>query len=102
MVIAHAMVRRDRGEQVFVVIDEYRGQILASSVGLTVIDTEWILSKAVKRGLIADRGEMGKIYNKLRQYDLGLVDISQTKLLSKALWKQKPVPEAVGEAPAAK
>ncbi len=101
MVIAHAMVRRGRGEEVFVVIDEYRGQLLAASVGITVIDTAWILSSAVKRGSIADRGEMRKIYDKLRQYDLGLVDISQTELLSKSLWKQKPGPVAVADTPAA-
>lgn len=101
MVIAHAMVRRDRGEQVFVVIDEYRGQLLAGKFGITVLDTAWILSSAVKRGLIADRSEMRKIYDKLRQYDLGLVDISQTELLGKSLWKQKPAPAAVADAPAA-
>lgn len=100
MVIAHAMVRRDRGEQVFVVIDEYRAQRLAAKFHIRVIDTEWILSSAVKRGYIADRGEMRKTYDLLRQYDLGLVDISQTNLLSKALWKQKPVPETVGDSPA--
>lgn len=90
MVIAHAMVRKDRGEVVFVVIDEYRGQQLASKFGIEVIDTEWILSSAVKRGLIADRGEMKKIYDVLRQYDAGLVHITQTTLLQKSLWDQQP------------
>lgn len=101
MVIAHAMVRKDRGEVVFVVIDEYRGQQLASKFGIEVIDTEWILSSAVKRGLIADRGEMKKIYSTLRKYDAGLVHIDQTALLKNALWAQKPKPEVVQESPIA-
>lgn len=101
MVIAHAMVRKDRGEIVFVVIDEYRGQQLASKFGIQVIDTEWILSSAVKRGLIADRGEMRKIYDNLRQYDAGLIHIDQTRLLSKSLWSQKPKSETVRQPPQA-
>lgn len=101
MVIAHAMVRKDRGEVVFVVIDEYRGQQLASKFGIEVIDTEWILSSAVRRGLIADRGEMKKIYDVLRQYDAGLVHITQTTLLQKSLWDQKPKPEVAQETPIA-
>ncbi|GGV38134.1 MULTISPECIES: hypothetical protein [Paenarthrobacter] len=90
LVIAHAMVRKDRGEDVYVVIDEYRGQQLASKFGLKIIDTPWILSSAVRRGLIADRGEMRKVYNALRQFDAGLIHIDQTHLLGKPLWAQKP------------
>ncbi|MFK4637267.1 PIN domain-containing protein [Paenarthrobacter histidinolovorans] len=90
LVIAHAMVRKGRGEDVYVVIDEYRGQKLASKFGLKIIDTPWILSSAVRRGLIADRGEMRKVYDALRQYDAGLIHIDQTRLLGKPLWAQKP------------
>lgn len=99
MVIAHAMVRKDRGEDVYVVIDEHRGQKLASKFGIKVIDTAWILSSAVKRGLIADRGEMRKTYDTLRLYDAGLVRIDQTALLKKALWAQKPKQEVAEDAP---
>lgn len=102
LVIAHAMVRKDRGEDVFVIIDEHRGQKLASRFGIKVIDTAWILSSAVKRGLIADRGEMRKTYEVLRQYDAGLVHIDQTSLLKNALWAQKPRPEVVQESPEGK
>lgn len=94
MVIAHAMVRKDRGEDVYVVIDEHRGQKLASKFGIKVIDTAWILRSAVKRGLIADRGDMRKTYEALRQYDAGLVHIDQTGLLKNALWAQKRRPES--------
>jgi hypothetical protein len=99
MVIAHAMVRKDKGEDVYVVIDEHRGQKLASKFGIKIIDTAWILSSAVKRGLIADRGEMRKTYDSLRQYDAGLVHIDQTGLLKKALWSQKPQAEPAQDAP---
>ncbi|MBG0738890.1 hypothetical protein IV500_05570 [Paeniglutamicibacter antarcticus] len=100
LVIAHAMVRKDRGEVVFVVIDEWRGQQLASKFGIKVIDTAWILSSAVVRGLIADRGEMKKTYDALRKYDSGLVHIDQTALLKPALWAQKPKSKAAPGIPA--
>lgn len=99
MVIAHAMVRKDRGEEVYVVIDERWGQKLASKFGMTVIDTAWILSSAVQRGLIADRGEMRKTYDALRKYDSGLVHIDQTALLKNALWAQKPKQEIAEDEP---
>ncbi|MFX1821944.1 hypothetical protein PV768_19365 [Pseudarthrobacter sp. CC4] len=94
LVIAHAMMRKVRGEEVYVVIDEYRGQQLASKFGIRVIDTAWILSSAVARGLIVDRAEMRKTYDTLRQYDAGLVHIDQTGLLKNVLWAKKPRPES--------
>ncbi|XAS73656.1 hypothetical protein VUN82_07425 [Micrococcaceae bacterium Sec5.1] len=101
LVIAHAMVRKDRGEEVYVVIDEHRGQKLATQFGIKVIDTAWILGSAVARGLIADRGEMRKTYDNLRKYDAGLIHIEQTYLLTKGLWARKPEPVPSGEAEAA-
>ncbi|MBT2514567.1 hypothetical protein [Arthrobacter sp. ISL-30] len=88
MVIAHAMVRKDRGEDVYVVIDEHRGQKFASKFGIKVIDTAWILSSTVERGLIKDRSEVRKTYDTLRKYDAGLAHIDQTILLQKKLWAQ--------------
>ncbi|MHA7295217.1 PIN domain-containing protein [Arthrobacter sp. HLT1-21] len=97
MVIAHAMVRKERGESVLVVIDEHRGQRLASKFGIKVIDTALILSKAIVLGLITDRGDMRKTYDALRKYDSGLVDIGSTTLLGSELWAKKPRPETDAE-----
>jgi predicted nucleic acid-binding protein len=87
MVIAHAKMRSDRGEKVVVIIDEWRGQQLASQVGLKVINTERILLLGIKTGHITDKNHMKKLYNQLREFDLGLVVIEETKLLSTEVWK---------------
>jgi hypothetical protein len=88
MVIAHAKMRSDRGEKVVVIIDEWRGQQLASQVGLRVINTERILLMGIKTGHVTDKNHMKKLYEEFRTFDLGLVAIEQTKLLSPEVWKE--------------
>jgi predicted nucleic acid-binding protein len=90
MVMAHALVLRDQGLDVIVLIDEWRGQQLASRQNLRVMDTQSVLRSAARNGLITDRGQMRKVYAELRTYDDGLVDITQTDLLAKAVWTPRP------------
>lgn len=87
MVIAHAKMHSDRGEKVVVIIDEWRGQKFASQVGLKVINTERVLLMGIKTGHITDKSHMKKLYEQLRTFDLGLVAIEETKLLSAEVWK---------------
>jgi hypothetical protein len=90
MVIAHAKMRSDRGETVIVIIDEWRGQKFASQVGLKVINTERILLMGIKTGHVTDKKHMRTLYEQLRTFDLGLVSIDKTKLLSADVWKGTP------------
>ncbi len=90
MVMAHALVLRDQGLDVVVLIDEWRGQQLASRQSLRVMDTQSVLRSAARNGFVADRGQMRKVYAELRKYDDGLVDITQTDLLAKAVWTPRP------------
>lgn len=86
MVMAHALVMRDAGIDVVVLIDESRAQEVATRAGLRVLDTPRTLGLAARSGLITDRGAMRKIYAELRRFDDGLVDITQTDLLKSATW----------------
>ena len=47
---------------------------------------ERILVQAIRRQLIHDRGEMRKLYTRMRLLDDGLVDITQTCLLDARTW----------------
>ena len=75
MVIAHALKQKAAGIEVRVFIDEWRGQKVAVDKGLKVVSTESILIGAISLQLIADRGEMRKVYGRLREFDDGLVHI---------------------------
>ena len=86
MVMAHAIVLRDQGCEVIVLIDEWRAQATATRLGLRVLDTHRVLISAARNGLITDRAHMRKTYAQLRIYDDGLVDIAQTSLLSRTTW----------------
>lgn len=101
MVIAHAVVMAESGADVRVVIDDGYGARLAAreaqrlerlkkrqrGVGcLSLVSTEVVLEAAVSRGLIKNRGEMRRLYDRLRQLDDGLVPIESTSLLDKRLW----------------
>ncbi len=87
MVIAHALKQKAAGEEVHVLIDEWRGQKVAVDHGIKVVSTEAILIRAISLQLIADRGEMRKVYSRLRDFDEGLVHIDQTQLLDRERYR---------------
>lgn len=102
MVVIHADALAFQGKQVTVIIDDGGGKRLASTTierlsrarranpGLgqvRLIDTPWILAVAAKRGVIADRATMKKVYDQLRPLDDGLLPIEQTNLLDRALYE---------------
>lgn len=87
MVIAHALKQKAAGEEVHVLIDEWRGQKVAVDHGIKVVSTESILIRAISLQLIADRGEMRKVYSRLRDFDDGLVHIDQTQLLDRERYR---------------
>ncbi|WP_166997267.1 hypothetical protein [Paramicrobacterium fandaimingii] len=88
MVIAHALKLKQSGAEARVFIDEWRGQRVALRHGLKVVSTESILVGAISLKLVSDRGEMRKIYDKLREFDDGLVHIDQTQLLSRERYRR--------------
>ena len=105
MVIAHAVAAAQKGQEVWILIDEIRGTQVASaekrrlerlrhgdsSVGaLKIMSTEQVLEAAVSRGLMENRGSMRKIYTQLRSLDDGLPPIESTGLLTKELWRRSP------------
>ncbi|WP_423446803.1 hypothetical protein AABM36_01220 [Kocuria sp. KSNUG] len=105
MVIAHAVAAAQKGQEVWILIDEIRGTQVASaekrrlerlrhgdsSVGaLKIMSTEQVLEAAVPRGLIENRGSMRKIYGQLRSLDDGLPPIESTGLLTRELWRRSP------------
>ena len=105
MVIAHAVVAAQSGQDVWILIDEIRGSEVATGekrrlermrqngapVGsLKIISTIQVLKVAVTRTVIENRGVMRKVYGQLKALDDGLPPIEQTDLLSKALWQSAP------------
>lgn len=87
MVIAHALKLQASGVDVRVLIDEWRGQRVAMDHGLKVVSTEMILLGAIDLSLITDRGLMRTTYQRLRDYDDGLVHIDQTSLLERGRYR---------------
>lgn len=105
MVIAHAVVAAQKGQDVWILIDEIRGSKVAfaekrrlerlrysdASVGaLKIMSTQQVLEVAVSRGLIENRGSMRKIYGQLRSLDDGLPPIENTGLLDRRHWRNAP------------
>ncbi|OXM50237.1 hypothetical protein CFP71_27780 [Amycolatopsis thailandensis] len=101
MVVAHAVVEAESGDDVRVLIDDGNGAKTAEferarlqrmrdrgdEVGsLILMNTTTVLELAVRQNLIADRGEMRDLYRRLRGLDDGLVPIERTELLSQKLW----------------
>ena len=54
---------------------------------LSLVRTVTILEVAVTRGLIADRGELRRLYGRMRDLDDGLEPIDKTGLLARRLWE---------------
>jgi hypothetical protein len=102
MVISHASVAAESGENVIILIDDSGGRQIAAvearrldrlrSMGrpagsIRLISTLTVLQKAAGREHIPNRQAMRKLYSRLRQLDDGLAPIEQTSLLSLPCWK---------------
>jgi hypothetical protein len=71
VVIGHARVLADAGHEVYVVIDDQGGQILASCEGLTVLSVEDLLMAAVQLHLLAP-ARLRRTYEDLIPFGSGL------------------------------
>ncbi|HEY1616678.1 MAG TPA: hypothetical protein VGG25_03630 [Streptosporangiaceae bacterium] len=71
VVIGHAQVLAREGHEVYVVIDDQGGQVLASSVGLTVLTVEDLLMAAVRTGLLPHL-DLRRTYESLIPFGSGL------------------------------
>lgn len=67
-------------------LDRLRAQ--GKTVGsIALVNTLTILRRAAGRQYLPDKAAMQEIYNRLREYDDGLLPIKQTNLLDPNLWK---------------
>lgn len=102
MVVSHASVAAESGENVIILIDDSDGREMAKfeakrlerfrSLGKPVgsihlISTLTVLQKAADRKHIPNRTAMKELYSRLRKLDDGLVPIEQTDLLHLPCWK---------------
>ena len=102
MVVSHASVAAESGENVIILIDDSYGRQIAAlearrldrlrSMGrpagsIRLISTLTVLQKAAGREHIPNRQAMRKLYSRHRQLDDGLAPIEQTSLLSLPCWK---------------
>jgi hypothetical protein len=101
MVIAHAIVAAEEGDDVIVLIDDRAGAQIATAeinrlrrrqaeghaVGLvSLIGTLTVLERAAGTPYLPDKAAMRDIYTRLRDLDDGLPPIKTTCLLSPATW----------------
>lgn len=104
MVLAHAVVLAEEGHDVTVLIDDSDGRELAEreirrldrlrnsgkAVGsIELWGTIEILQKAAASSHIPNRGEMRKLYERLRPLDTGLPPLESTDLLSAEHWQKE-------------
>ena len=102
MVISHASVAAESGENVIILIDDSGGRQIAAvearrldrlrlmgkpAGSIRLISTLTVLQKAAGREHIPNKKSMRTLYSRLRQLDDGLVPIEQTGLLSLPCWK---------------
>lgn len=101
MVIAHAVVMAEGGNDVYVLIDDGGGRKLAGSearrldrlrragrkVGaIWLVGTVTVLEKAAGSEYLPDRGAMRDLYQRLRGLDDGLPPLDQTRLMVLPCW----------------
>jgi hypothetical protein len=101
MVVAHAVVAAEAGEQVSVLIDDGGGRRMATreaqrlqrlraaggAVGdLRLISTVSVLKKAAGREHLPDRRSMRELYGRLRGLDDGLLPLEATGLMELPCW----------------
>ncbi|TYR17778.1 hypothetical protein FYJ88_02780 [Corynebacterium urealyticum] len=102
MVIAHAVVAAEQGNDVIVLIDDGEGRRMAnqearrlqrlrasgSSVGsLALISTVTVLKNAAGKEELPDRSSLRKLYARLRSLDDGLKPLEETGLLDLDAWR---------------
>ncbi|MFE3455913.1 hypothetical protein ACFXKD_00080 [Nocardiopsis aegyptia] len=102
MVIAHAVVIAEAGQQVSVLIDDGEGARTATSeinrlerlrrsgrtVGsITLVSTLTVLELAAQKKHVSGKADMRRLYGRLRELDDGLPPIEATRLLSPDLWQ---------------
>lgn len=105
MVIAHAVVAAEAGDDVTVLIDDGPGARVATSeirrlrrmaasghaVGaVMLVSTLTVLERAAGGRHIPDKTAMRGIYQRLRRLDDGLPPLEATSLLSPAIWPRSP------------
>jgi hypothetical protein len=71
VVIGHAKVLADAGHEVYVVIDDQGGQVLATNENLTILTVEDLLIAALDLGLLAPE-QLRKTYEALIPFGSGL------------------------------
>jgi hypothetical protein len=71
VVIGHAKHLADSGHEVYVLIDDQGGQVLASGEGLGIITVEMLLLAGVQLGLLP-AGKLKSTYESLRPFGAGL------------------------------
>jgi hypothetical protein len=71
VVIGHAKHLADSGHEVYVLIDDQGGQVLASGEGLDIITVEMLLLAGVRLGLVPV-GKLRSTYESLRPFGAGL------------------------------
>ena len=101
MVVAHAVVAAERGEQVIVLIDDGGGREVAAreaarpqrlkeqrpEVGaISLVTTVTVLKKAAGGNHLPDKDAMRDLYGRLRGIDDGLLPIAQTGLMDLPTW----------------
>lgn len=86
IVIGHARHLSDQGHEVFVIIDDGPGQVLASREGLDILTVEDLLLGAVRTGVL-QREQLRGTYESLRPFGSGLPswDASELKIRAKRL-----------------
>lgn len=102
MVVAHASVMAENGDDVYVLIDERQGSLLAAredrrlqrlqanglEVGrIRLVHSTTVLSRMAGTEHIPDRGEMRKLYMRMRELDDGLEPLENTNLMKLPCWK---------------
>jgi hypothetical protein len=102
MVIAHAVVAAEAGNNVTVLIDDGEGARTATleinrlntlrATGqplgsITLVNTVTVLQLAIIRKLIPDKAALRTIYQRMQAIDDGLPPIGSTDLLSPTLWQ---------------
>lgn len=101
MVIAHAVVAAETGDDITVLIDDRGGRDIAArqaqrlnrmreqgrTVGrLSVLGTPTVLERAAGGQYLPDRSMMRSLYDRLRALDDGLPPLDSTNLMSLSCW----------------
>lgn len=90
VVIGHARHLADSGHEVYVLIDDQGGQVLASGEGLEIITVEMLLLAGVRLGLLPV-GQLKTTYESLRPFGAGLPTWKASTLKTDyERWRRQP------------